>query len=622
VRDDESNLIPFSTKCRGIRKRLRLASWALFIFGSLLPTASQAAISYYVSPNGNDGNPGTESAPFGTIERAREVVRTVNSSMSGDIIVFLRGGTYELADTVVFDKQDSGTNGWNVVYTAYPGEKPAISGGQRINRWTAVGNGVYKANVGSLRFRQLYVNGTRAIRARTPNAHDFYKLIRWDETGRTFAINGNEIANWTDLNHVEMIILKEWTQNNLRIGSFSVSGGEAYVSPIEPDRTKAFKNQVYLRKDNQSYFFENAFEFLDAEGEWYLNSATNELFYKARAGEDMSSAIVIVPRLERLVQIQGTLDKPVRNIQFLGLLFEYSTWMLPSSEGFANAQADVLLGGTSGSARRIPAGIHIQNASGLRFERNVIRHMGGTAVNLYSGTRDNQLIGNLLRDISASGIAVDLELQKDTPDPRMICKRDVIANNYITQTGRDYYSSVGIFAGYTEGIKIEHNELTDITYTGISLGWGWTDTDTTLRNNTVRFNRIHQVMNQMADGGGIYTLSKQPGTVLEENYVYDIIRSPWAGGSNISAIYLDEGSNLITVKNNVFENVAKGIFFHRASWNTVINNTATLEERNNSHDNSFTDESGLIPALIKLNAGLETVYQDVPNLDSGDSSLP
>lgn len=566
--------------------------------------------TFYVAPassGGSDSYPGTISEPFLTLERAKQAVQNVTKGMTGDAIVYLRGGTYELEEPLIFQVHDSGQNGYNVIYMAYPGESPVITGGKRISGWIPAGNGVYKANTYGLQFRQLYVNGHPGIRARTPNEGSFNRLHHWDESDRTIVVTSSEILNLSSVNGVEMVIHKEWTQNNLRLASYDLSESEVHLIPLEPDRTKAFSGVEYLRKNGQSYYLENAFEFLDAEGEWYLRAASNEVFYKPRAGEDVSTIVAVAPKLTQLTQIQGTPDDPVTNIGFLGIAFEHSTWLEPSEEGFANRYSDYLRK-EDVKPYTIPGAIHIQNAENIRFAGNVFRNLGATAVVLWSGVRDSAFVGNTFHDISASAISIGMDLKEHPPDSSQVCRRNVIKNNFITKVGRDYHGSVGIWAGYTEGIMIENNELADMPYTGIAVGFGSTSKSTALKNNLIRRNRIHNVMNLLADGAGIYTVSKQPGTSIVENYVFDIVRSPWAGEFPISGIYLDDYSSLITITNNLLQNVPVGIDLHLAEYNTVINNMASYQGRGGSAYNDFIRKGDVDPEAIRANAGIDGAY--------------
>jgi len=581
---------------------------------SLQPLA-HAAVSFYVSPTGDDSNPGTEAAPFQSIARAQTAVRPLTPTMSSDITVVLRGGRYQLADTLRFDHRDSGMNGFQVIYRSFSGEHAALSGGRRIAGWVTVQDGLFRADVGPIRFRQLYVNGVRATRARTPNAPDFFRLLRWDEATQRIVITPNSIASWSNLPSVEMVIMKQWTQNNLRVETFLEQEDQLFIQPREPDRTKAFLGHLFLRLEAQSYFFENALEFLDSPGEWYLHLPTEQVFYRSREGEDLSQATVIAPHLEQLLEVRGAAGKPVHHLTFIGLTFEYAGWMQPSEEGFVVSQADAIYHGTTPSSGRVAAAVNFAHAHHLRFERNTLEHLGGTGLVLHTGITDVQVIGNRFRDLSGSGIVIDSLLETRPLDPRLVCQSILIANNLITDIGLDYRSSVGIFAGFISNTSIEHNEIHDAPYTGISVGWGWTDADTLLGPNRIVGNRIFRVMTTMADGAGIYTLSKQSGTIIQDNYIYDLLRSPWAGNAPISAIYLDEGSTGITIANNALDRVPLGILFHRASGNTIVNTVGTYEEHWGSRNNTFHLESGYSLDGVKLQAGLESSYRDLHSLE-------
>lgn len=595
-----------------------LLSWLLLVHLTFSVAVVSAQVAYYVSPDGNDGNPGSESKPFKTLEKARSVVRSTNGHMKSDIMLYLRGGRYQLCKTLVFDQDDSGTNGFSVIYGSFPGERAVISGGEIVAGWERLSKDIYKASVhpstlrrrcGSteasssvpLSFRQVYVNGHRAIRARTPNRGEYYRLKSWDILNKLLEVNRTEINHWGRLNEVEMIILgKGVNQANLRISSFSTAGPSAFVVPREPERTRIFE-QEYPPKESRPYYFENAFEFIDAPGEWYLDTTTQDLFYKPRPGEELASAVVVAPLVETLVKLQGTLAAPVHHIQFQGLTFEHTTWLLPNIEGFIGDQASIAFTQrlpadqiTSYPGHRSPAAFHIESASNIRLERNTFRHLGGSAINLYLATEDNAIVGNLITDVSGSGISIDLNLEGNPTDGRKLAKRNLIKNNYIAQIGRDYYQSVGIMAGYTDTTVIEHNELTDMPYSGISVGWGWADVPSAARNNYVYYNKVSNVLNMMADGGAIYTLSRQAGTEIAQNFIHDVTRPATAGGFRNGGVFLDDGSNFITVQDNVFQNVE--------DMKIKLNNTGT---------SNIIRNNDVFSLQVVANAGLEPAYHDI-----------
>src|SRR5262245_24906204 len=222
--------------------------------------------AFFVAPPplGDDSNTGTDAAPFATLDRARRAVRAINRSMSSDINVYLHGGKYELAQTISFDQNDSGANGFHVIYRNYPGEVPVISGGRRVADWTRMTNGIFKASAQNLQFRQLYVNGVAAERARSPGSDSYYRLQSWDASSRTLVIEKDKISDWANLNQVEMHVLMSWTVNVFRIASYSISGDYAIIVPMEPERTLMFPNDSfsrYLQQHNEPYDFENSMEF-------------------------------------------------------------------------------------------------------------------------------------------------------------------------------------------------------------------------------------------------------------------------------------------------------------------------------------------------------------------------
>ena len=165
----------------------------------LFQEAALARNSFYVSPSGSDSNPGSAAKPFATIEKARNTIRDL--TMNQDITVYLYGGRYQLASTVVFNEQDSGRNGCTITYRAVAGERPVLSGGRSVTGWTHEGGGIYRAAVPRLDFRQTTVNGKRAVRARepdgsgTPSQGDYDRLVRWEDSKRRLVVGKLELSS-------------------------------------------------------------------------------------------------------------------------------------------------------------------------------------------------------------------------------------------------------------------------------------------------------------------------------------------------------------------------------------------------------------------------------------------
>ncbi|MBB6731851.1 discoidin domain-containing protein [Cohnella zeiphila] len=580
----------------------------------VLATGGQGGVpsDFYVSPAGT-GTACTESSPCSLLD-ARDKVRAVNGSMTGDIAVHLADGTYTLGSTFALSEADSGGNGYNVIYEAAPGAHPTINGAYRVTGWTSTGGGVYKASLasyGSVRPLSLYVNGKPAIRARTPNVGSYYRVKNWDIPNQNVLLNSGEIANWNHFTDVMMVVKKHWNESKLRLSSFSLSGNVAAVTVQSPEKANnfglAWPNMETDSDGQQSYYFENAKEFLDAPGEFYIDNATNELFYMPREGENMATANVLAPRLQTIVQVAGSsLNAPVHNIQFKGLRFEGSTFTGPSSSGYVGVQA-----GHSVEQNMLPGGVEVKNAEAIRFERNTFQNMSASGLSLVSGTHDNEIVGNVFRNIGGNGIQVGASLVQNPADSRESSRNDSIENNYVTAVGQYYSGSVGIFAGFVDGIAIEHNEVAYVPYTGISVGWGWTGSDTALQNNRIRYNDVHHTLQYHDDGAGIYTLSKAPGTVIDANYIHDNIKGAYHepkacdfGTQDpacypIAGIYLDSNSSGMTVSNNVIANTPMNV--HLGYQVDTLPNTLT---NNDGHSQTTIDQAGIEQAYRDIKTGI------------------
>ena len=505
---------------------------------------------FYVSPDGNDNWSGTINEPFRTLNKAKNVVRIEIKSDRKDIYIYLRGGKYQLDSTLNFFYEDGGVGDQKIIYKAYGLEKPIITGGSKISDWKTDKNGIYKAKISGPHFRQLYVDGKKAIRARQPDT-GFFRLTGWDLKGQNLIIPASEIENWNNFKQVEMALQQYWSESYLHLDSFQkYSGGAelAYISIDNRQKNILFKRGYPQKQDNAAFHFENAYEFITEPGEWYLDRNTNELFYMPDIGVDILKSEITAPSIEKLINISGTTENPVENLVFEGLTFTASNWDLPTVGSYLNMQAG-MYSSTNDSLKRPPSAIHICEAQNILFEKNIFQNLGSTAIDLEYNTKNCQIKGNIIRDIAGNGIVIgsfssgnDEFTSPNSPDLKLISFNDVISNNYIIRTGCEYYGTCGISAGYASGLHVENNVLRDMPYSGISLGWGWSKNESSLRDNVIGYNDISDVVNLLCDGGAIYTLSMQPGTKIIGNYIHNMSRSEWAGAWPIAAIYNDEGS--------------------------------------------------------------------------------
>ena len=585
---------------------------------------AQEQATFYVAPTGNDANPGTEAAPFKTITKAQKAVREINGTMTGDIVVYLREGTYQLNSTVNFDERDSGKDGHYVRYKAYKGEMPLITGGMPVTGWTIhdEANNIWKAEGVEGRFRQLYVNGKKAVRACFPNAiasdekgagtfdHDFVRLSKVDSTGRAFDVSAEYIKNIKNIEDVEIHLMIAWAESILRLEKAEVNGGTAKLIPKDPERTKLFHRAYPMLgtafmsdpPKQQVFYLENSYDLIDAPGEWYLDEKNQTLYYKPRSGENMGSANVVAPRLNTMFSVLGKDTKnKVGYMSFEGLTFAHSNYTRPSEEGFLDLQAanfnvDVLADPGRGNWEKLnsnkyllwrpDAGFRVENAHHFLVKNCTFTQMAATGLDFVSGTNDDVIEGNVFYEIGAAGIMLgkfyqdsttEIHIAYNPSDKEEISTRDTIRNNLVTNVTNEHQGAVGIGAGYPRYVVIENNEISYTYYSGISLGFGWTKDQTAMTNNHVNKNNIHHISRLLCDSGPIYTLSNQgTGSEIKENYLHDYSASKWSDYW-VLPIYLDEGSSGFTVENNSYRNAPSGVGRNQAGQFTERNNGGYIE---------------------------------------------
>ncbi|MFJ9212189.1 discoidin domain-containing protein [Streptomyces sp. NPDC102264] len=606
-----------------------------------------SGLDVYVSPTGRDAGSGTVAHPFKTLEHARDYVREAKKKVRGDVHVRLMAGTHQLSRTFSLTARDSGSDGQRVVYEAAPGAHPVISGGKRITGWTPAdpAKGIYKATIGDLDTRQLYVNGEPATRARgAKNPPGFSKT----STGYTFtdtAISGYKRPS-------DLEVVSSWGWKLQRCGVRSISGDTMTME--QPCWHNA--NLQQGQEIQNPTWLENARELLDTPGEWYVDKGAGEVYYLPKAGQDLSTATVTVPVVQDLVNLNGTTAKPVTDVSFEGITFSYSTWLAPSSaDGLIEGQAGFRMVGENNpdfdstrlNWQKTPGAVNVSHGHDIGFKGNTFTHLGAVGLNLNTGTQDTAITGNVFRQIAATGIQIGgVEARDAHPDdPRDITKNTMVDNNVVTKVADQYNGSVGILAGYTDRTVITHNKVYDLPYSGISVGWGWGltdqggnhaypnnggvpvwDTPTVSRDTLVTDNEIGDIMKSQADGGAVYTLSTNPGGTVSGNYIHGV-PAPAYGG-----IYHDEGSRHWRNTGNALCEVSfQWMLMNHGEENTVTGNYTSNpafsvqggSENNDVSGNIAVDSCDQLPASIVNNAGLQPRYRHLdPGPDVTDRTAP
>ena len=551
----------------------------------------------WISPKGSDFNDGTRQSPKATLtsalRQAREWRRTEDNRIQGGITIYMEGGTYAFHEPVFIRPEDSGTKESPTVIRSVGDEKVILSGGISINGWKKQGK-VWVADVPAfngrpLDFRQLWVNGKKAVRAR--DVEDFEKMNRIcsvDEKNEILYVPAVSIRRLIDnkgnlkAKYAEMVLHQMWCVANLRIRSVEVQGDSAAIRFHQPESRIQFEHpwprpMVTTNGHNSAFYLTNARELQDVPGEWYHDIDARKVYYYPREGEKMQEAEVIVPAVETLVRVEGTLDRPVCHIRFEKITFSYTTWMRPSEKGHVPLQAGMYLTDgyridpkmqrnylnhlldNQGWLGRPAAAVRVVAARQIDFERCRFEHLGSTGLDYEEAVQGGVVRGCLFRDIAGNGLLVgsfspaahETHLPYDPADRREVCTQQQINNCYFTEIGNEDWGCLAIAAGYVGDVNIEHNEISEVPYSGISLGWGWTQTVNCMRNNRVHANLIHHYAKHMYDVAGIYTLGSQPKSYVTENCVHSIYKPGYVHDPNHwFYLYTDEGSSFITVRDN------------------------------------------------------------------------
>ena len=596
----------------------------------------------WISPKGSDFNDGTRQFPKATLtsalRQAREWRRTEDNRIQGGITIYMEGGTYAFYEPVFIRPEDSGTKESPTIIRSVGDEKVILSGGISINGWKKQGK-VWVADVPAfngrpLDFRQLWVNGKKAVRAR--DVEDFEKMNRIcsvDEKNEILYVPAVSIRRLIDnkgnlkAKYAEMVLHQMWCVANLRIRSVEVQGDSAAIRFHEPESRIQFEHpwprpMVTTDGHNSAFYLTNARELQDVPGEWYHDIDARKVYYYPREGEKMQEAEVIVPAVETLVRVEGTLDRPVCHIRFEKITFSYTTWMRPSEKGHVPLQAGMYLTDgyridpkmqrnylnhpldNQGWLGRPAAAVRVVAARQIDFERCRFEHLGSTGLDYEEAVQGGVVRGCLFRDIAGNGLLVgsfsptahETHLPYDPADRREVCTQQQINNCYFTEIGNEDWGCLAIAAGYVGDVNIEHNEISEVPYSGISLGWGWTQTVNCMRNNRVHANLIHHYAKHMYDVAGIYTLGSQPKSYVTENCVHSIYKPGYVHDPNHwFYLYTDEGSSFITVRDNWTEG------------EKYLQNA-------NGPGNVWENNGPKVDSVIRERAGLEAGYKDLLNI--------
>ena len=537
----------------------------------------------YVSPKGNDNNPGSKKLPLQTIHQAKnKAVEMLEKGGEKDVTVWLADGIFRVTEPLVFESLKTTSINTKISFKAEKGSKPIISGGIEISGWEKNNAGFWEAKLQEnknepVELRELFIDGKRAVRARFPN-EGYLQVKKAGADRRTnFYFEKGDFPIPANVKDVELVLLHDWSIS--RIAVKEINQAENKITAVDSigARQPEFFN-IDNWEPNPRYFLENAAEFLDADFEWFFDTNNNKISLKLPENQNPESLKIVVPVSNGLLQLKGTEINPIKNIHFEGITFENCAWNIPEN-GYCGVQAchfDPRPDNLGWSV--VPAAIYVEWTENSTFKNCAFQNLGGSGLWFSTGCKNCTVENSAFSDISGNGIMIGEGQDRLVNGkqwwqvaPNQVALGNTIENCTVQNCGTQFFGAVGIWCGLTAETTIRNNEISDLPYTGISIGWMWSPVSTPCRANVIDGNHIHDIMQILSDGGGIYMLGLQPDSKITNNHIHDVKIN--AGRAESNGMFLDEGTTDVLVENNLIYNVAKSpLRFHKATINLVKDN--------------------------------------------------
>jgi len=525
---------------------------SLFLALALLIVPVAGAMTFHVSPTGNDawsgrlGEPNADKSdgPLATVVGARDAVRKLKAQgpLTEPVDVVIQTGVYTQADTLAFTAEDSGTEQFPVTYSAAQGAKPIISGGRAITGWTKGEGSLWTSQIpdaasGAWYFHQLFVNGRRAVRARTPN-NDYLHIAgpidpltdrekaRQDPAAKSgFRFTAGDVKKWDGWEDANVWLYHSWTSSLHWIKEIDEAGG--ILRFVAGSGWPVGYWDAHAR-----YFVDNLREALDMPGEWFA--------------------------------AQG---KCAEYINFRGLSFQHADWILDPAA----------VNDGQGAAFQSDASIMLQGARNIGFEQCEVAHVGTYAMWFRTGTKDCRMMQCEVHDLGTGALRIGETGDAKTPADAV--EGMLVENCWLHDGGHVFPAGHGVWIGKSSYNRVRHCEVADFYYSAFAIGWSWGYAPSSAHHNVVEYCHIHDLgKGQLSDMGAIYTLGISPGTRLTNNVIHDIYSYDYGGWG----LYNDEGSTHVLLQDNIVYNTKTGGYHqHYGKENEVRNNIFAFSKQGN-----------------------------------------